>query len=273
MESLSSPTITHDTFGNTFVDLRALTLGTKKTDCAIKELLPQWIETGKSDKKHTIILTLASSHARVHKFAIEAGFRNHHADETETVMKYCLRGHVGKECNYPAYKTASIGVSGVVFNQTLAKFVAIQEKSGPYLGPKAPTGIVDTGEEPVEAVVRRIFAETGIQVKGEEAVLVGEGWTPNFRGPAPDINQVFAFRIDEAECTLEKKDEEIQGVRWVPVEDFLNQPITLSHNKPFVIKKIVEVAQKAMRDGTGWKVGNYAWGSGKDIRFFSKTSF
>lgn len=216
-----------------------------------------------------IVLKLAPTHSRIHKYALDAGFCHHHADSIETVMILCLRGHLAKQCTYPAYKTVSIGVTGVVFNQTLDKFIAIKEKFGPYRDWKAPTGGVDTGEEPVDAVVRELFEETGVQVKAEDAVLVGEGWSPNFRGTSPDINQVFAFHIDETECTLKAQEEEIEHVKWLPVEDFENMPVKLSHNKPFIIKAVVKAAQRAMQNQTGWHAHQSAWASGKDTHFYS----
>lgn len=261
--------VTNDTFSNIIIDLSPLSLSTKKTARAVKELFPEWIETGKSSNNHMIILKLSPTHSRIHKYALDAGFHFHHADTKETVMTLCLREHLEQQCNYPSYKTVSIGVTGVVFNKNLEKFIAIKEKTGPYRDWKAPTGGVDTGEEPVNAVVRELYEETGVQVNAEDAVLVGQGWTPNFRGTAPDINQVFAFQIDENQCILKKQEEEIENVKWLPVEDFENLHLTLSHNKPFIIKTAVKVAKNAMQNQTGWHVQNSAWGSGKDIHFYS----
>jgi 8-oxo-dGTP pyrophosphatase MutT (NUDIX family) len=261
--------ITNDNFNNTHIDLSPLTLSTKKAARIIRELFPEWIKTGKSINKHMIILVLASTHSRVHKYALDTGFRPHHADRTKTVMVFCLHGHHWDQCNYPAYKTVSIGVTGVVFNKTLEKFIAIKEKFGPYKDWKAPTGSIDIGEEPVNAVVRELFEETGVQVKAEDAILVGMGWTPNFRGIVPDINQVFAFSIEETQCNLKRQEEEIEHVKWLSVGDFANLPVTLGHNKPFIIKMVVDVAKRAMQNQTGWHVNKSAWASGKDIFFYS----
>jgi ADP-ribose pyrophosphatase YjhB (NUDIX family) len=260
--------ITHDTFGNTHIDLSRLALSLKKIAQVIKEMIPAWIETGKTSNKHMITLKLSPMHSRIHKYALDAGFLPHHADSTETVMVLCLHSHNVKQCNYPAYKTVSIGVTGVVFNQTLDKFLAIKEKFGPYKDWKAPTGSVDTGEEPVNAVVRELLEETGVHVKAEDAVFVGEGWTPNFRGSAPDINQVFAFQIDETRDTLIAQEDEIEHVKWLSVTDFANLPVTLNHDKPFVIKTVVEAAHRSLINQTGWHVNKSAWASGKDIRFY-----
>lgn len=260
--------ITHDSFANTHIDLSRLSLSMKKIARAIKEIIPEWIETGKSSNKHVITLKLSPMHSRLHKYALDAGFLPHHADSTETAMVLCLHRHVGKLCNYPAYKTVSIGVTGVVFNQTLEKFLAIKEKFGPYKDWKAPTGSVDAGEEPVDAVVRELLEETGVHVNAADAVFVGEGWTPNFRGSAPDINQVFAFRIDETRHTPIAQEDEIEHVKWISLNDFANPSISLNHDKPFVIKTVVEAAHRALENQTGWHVNKSSWASGKDIRFY-----
>ncbi len=261
--------IIHDTFSNTHIDLSHLSLSKKKIAGVIKEIIPEWIETGKSSNKHMITLKLSPMHSRIHKYALDAGFLPHHADSTETFMVLCLHRHLGKLCNYPAYKTVSIGVTGVVFNQTLEKFLAIKEKFGPYKDWKAPTGGVDAGEEPVNAVVRELLEETGVHVKVEDAIFVGEAWTPNFRGSAPDINQIFAFSIEESQCSLKKQEEEIEHVKWLSVEDFAQLPVILCHNKPFIIKMVVDVAKRSMQNQTGWHINKSAWASGKDIQFYS----
>lgn len=260
---------THDTFSNTHIDLSPLSLNMKKIARVIKELIPVWIEIGESMHKHMITLKLSPTQSRIHKYALDAGFIPHHADSKEMVMVFCLHKHLEKQCNYPAYKTVSIGVTGVVFNQTLEKFLAIKEKFSPYKDWKAPTGSVDTGEEPVNAVVRELFEETGVHVKAEDAILVGEGWTPNFRGSAPDINQVFAFCIEESQCNLKKQEEEIKDLKWLSVDDFAILPVSLSHDKPFIIKMVVDVAKRSMQNQTGWHMHKSAWVSGKEIQFYS----
>lgn len=262
--------IIHDTFTNTHIDLTTLPVNIKKTAKAIKEIMLDWIATGMSSNKHMITLKLLPMHSRIHKYALDFGFLPHHADSSETLMTLCLKQHVRKECNYPAYKTVSIGVTGVVFNQNLEKFLAIKEKYGPYRGWKAPTGSVDAGEEPVNAIVRELSEETGVHVKAEDAILVGEGWTPNFRGSAPDINQVFAFQIDEGQHTLMAQEEEIEKVKWLSVKEFVTLPIPLNHDKPFVIKTVVQAALHALENQTGWHVNHSSWASGKDILFYSK---
>ena len=107
------PLVTYDTYNNAHIDFSKISLNKKETVKAVKGLIFQWIDAAIMHKKHMLILKLLPTQASVHKYALNAGFYPHHADQSETVMALCLQSHNGKECNYPAYKTAFIGVTGV----------------------------------------------------------------------------------------------------------------------------------------------------------------
>lgn len=263
---------TNDKYDNTHIDLSPLSLSMKKTARVIRDLILEWVSRAQCNKKHMLTLKLSPTHARIHKYALDAGFRPHHADQKETVMALCLNNHPINKCNYPAYKTISVGVTAVVFNKTAEEFVAIKENSGPYRDWKAPTGGVDTGEEPVNAAVRELLEETGIKVQAKDAIFVGEGWTSNFRGNAPDLNQVFAFCVDETTQTLIPQPEEIEEVKWLSVKDFVILPVNLNHDKPFVAKDMVIAAQQALKNQTGWHAHNTAWATGKELKFYTSKS-
>ena len=265
-----------DRYGNSHFDLtKKETYQEKSLAKLFKEALPEVVKEVKGQKKHILSMHIANQHTRLAKYLLEAGFKCHHSDENSLFMIKCLDNNPAHECTYPKYKTVSVGVSGVVFNKSLDKFLAVQERLGPYLSWKAPTGTVDyeKNEEPKEAVIREIKEETGIDLAGAP-LLSSFTWTKNFRGNQPDINLGFAFVIDENAQNIKKQDSEIAKAEWISVNDFI-QTKHPNSTLPLVHARIVAVAHKAVlmkkdcpenKDCLDELV---AWGSGKPVTLFS----
>lgn len=259
----------NDTFGNCNIDLTGIAeLKEKDYARAFQKILIDTIE--QNSGKHLVTLKISSQQVRLYKYVQQLGFVFHQAHADHALAIKCLSGHTVEQCTYPKYKTASIGVTGVVFNRELTKFVAIQELTGPYRGLKAPTGMVDyeKGEEPIQAVVRELKEETNVHVKGEDAVLVANNWTSCFRGTNPDINYTYAFTTDEGSQELKAQATEIKKVEWKSVDEFLKMQLPVSHDKPLVIKGVVEAALTAIKNGHAWKSQSLHWGSGKAVTLY-----
>src|SRR5947209_19174851 len=70
----------------------------------------------------------------------------------------------------------SVAVDGIVLHG--GKLVAVRRKNEPYRGmPALPGGFVELGETTVEAVVREVLEETGLETRVKR--LVGGFWSPN----------------------------------------------------------------------------------------------
>lgn len=258
--------LSHDTYGNSHVDLRQF----KGEEVAqYKPLIKDWIQEASTNGKHMFTVKFRSDCGEMYPIAIQAGLHMHYAHKTEALAKICLFGHSENECNYPKFRTSSTGVTGVVFNEDLTEFVAVQEKDGPYRGNKAITGTVDieTLETPLDAIVREIKEETAVTVAKEQAVFAGHVWTSDFRNGAPDSNLLFVFKVKKDDHQLVAQESEIRIVKWLNVDEFLNAQLPVKHNKPLIIKKVVEAARSAFAQPKA--VEKMAWGSGKDAEFYS----
>lgn len=274
VKKLIASKTTYDPFGNCTIDLINVDEFADKMHArALKIVLPGIVESEKAQQKHLVILKISPKQVRLYKYVQQVNFVFHQAHYEFAIAIKCLRDkeHPLSQCGYPKYKTASVGVTGVVFNRELTRFLAIQESTGPYRGWKAPTGTVDyeKGEDPVKAVVREIAEETNVNISAENALLVGNSWTSCFRGTNPDINFAYAFCTDEDSQQLKAQESEIKKVEWISVKDFLENPAPVSHDKPLILKGVVEAALEAMRSRNGWIPQSLFWGSGKAVSFYS----
>lgn len=257
-----------DAFNNCFFDFSDIPdFNDNKEIKTIRNLLPIIIKEQKD--KHVIGLKLLPAHARIVKYAIEVGFVFHDANSEGMLMTLCLKGHHATACSFPKFMTASIGVTGVVFDKNLEKVLLIQEKWGGLTNMKPPTGTVDyleAGEDPLKAVVRELKEETNIDVDSSEAVLVGNTWTQKLRGNNPDINYVFAFKTS-TETSLQAQEEEIAHVCWQPIEDYLKED-TEKTDQPYVMKRIVAAALHALKHRTEWIPCYLYWTNSKPVTLF-----
>jgi ADP-ribose pyrophosphatase YjhB (NUDIX family) len=277
LENIRSQVAAHtsrDPYGNCHIDLTdSPELQDKVQARAFKQLLPELIEDARTHGTHTLTVKFSSQCSRLYKYVQQAGLHFHFADRNKALAKICLQGHREEECTYPKYKTLSVGVTSVVFNENLTRFVAVQEKMGPYLGPKAVTGTVDyeKSETPLQAAEREVLEETGLQVSSATGVFVGQVWTPNLRDGKPDENLVFAFQVQQEAQPLKAQEEEIRLVEWLSVNDFLTMRLPVKHSKPLILQRVVEAAQRVLQMNPNGHIQKLAWGSGKDAEFYSST--
>jgi ADP-ribose pyrophosphatase YjhB (NUDIX family) len=283
MRQLVSSKTTNDTFGNCNIDLSSCKeFDQKECARAAKALFSEIFTNEAKNQKHMLTLKLAPTQTRLHKYALDAGMSIHHADPQSSWIVKCLKNHDAAKCTYPKYKTAIVGISGVVFSADMTKFLAVKEISGPYRGWKAPTGAVDyeKGENPLEAAVREISEETKLSISSRDAVFVGAAWTKNFRGNSPDVNYVFACKCKDETQQLKAQEEEIAKVQWISYAEFMKTPaippvaagtetVNAVPDAEFLIKKVVEAAYDALKSQSGWSSKDLKWASGKPVTFLS----
>jgi hypothetical protein len=268
---------TNDSFGNCHIDISSSTEFVDKAHArAFKKIIPELFNEAIKAKKHILTIKISAKQTRLYKYVLQAGLIFHHANSDFALATKCLEGHELKKCTYPQYYTISFGVTGVVFSEDLSEFLVIEEESGPYLGPKAPTAGVDytNGEEPLNAVVRKLADEANVKLSSENAILVATAWTNNLRGNNPDANYVYAFKTNPKLHQLKEKEGEIKKTYWISTQKFLSQALPVSpqaQNKSLILKGVVSAALKALTEGRGWTSQSVVWGSGKPATLYSQS--
>lgn len=241
-----------------------------KESRVFKNILRARIEVEREEGIHVLGLKVPSNEGDIMKAAIECGFRHHHANAEYSLLNLCLQGHSIAECSFPAYKTVSAGVTAVVFDEELKKVLIVTEKTG-ITKSKPPTGGIDYGvnqDTPLNAVIRELKEEVNIHLNPNDAVLVGTGWSNNYRQNNPDISYIFAFRLKEMQETIIQQSE-IKKAEWVLVEDFAVLPEE-ENEKPWLLRDVVFVAYQALKNQKDlWKPQTLYLTTGKPVEFHS----
>src|SRR3989454_1299638 len=109
------------------------------------------------------------------------------SDSRPSTESGCLRG----SDRMAAQAHPSVAVDGIVLHG--GKLVAVRRKSEPYQGmPALPGGFVELGETTVEAVVREVREETGLETRVKR--LVGGFSDPRRDPPGHVISIVYELK-------------------------------------------------------------------------------
>ncbi len=261
-----------DAFGGLLIDLTAVKLNKNiLSSNTFKKFLKNEMEVQKTNCIHVMGLKIPANEGAVMKVAISCGFRHHHANAEYSLLNYCLSQHTIKECSFPAFRTISAGVTIVVFTKDLKEVLVVMEQVGPIKKFKPPTGGIDYGlneDTPLKAAIRELEEETQIVVDPASAILVGTGWSNNYRGTNPDISYIFAFVLNEKQQPVAQTSE-ISKAQWISVEEFMQEP-TEEKNKPWLLRQAVIAGHQALRVSKDtWKVQTLYLTTGKPVDFFS----
>lgn len=268
IEEIFQKHTTKDVYDNVYVDLCGVPEVNEKNNAPyVKQVFAKFV----ANEEHFEHLLVKMSQKQTRLYSIimsEPGFEVHHSEPGTFLIKRCL-GHQDRPCNYPTYKTMSLGVTVVIFNGDLTQFLAVQEKQGFYKGWKAPTGSVDyEKEDEITAAVREVKEETKLDIKAEELRLVGMAPTEMLRGRSPDRNFVFTCKVNNP-SEIAAQPEEIKKVEWLSVDAFLSSKLPVTHeSRPLILQEVVRIAKEAMVNHQGWQSSGAFWGSGRPAKLY-----
>ncbi len=254
----------NDTYKNCIVDLSQSRDPVVGDSNSFKQGINRLVDREKSDSKHMVVFKLSPEQSSLYQPLIESGFSWHQANREVAVLTKCLAEHRPDNCNYPRYRPIMVGVTAVVFNKTLDKVLLVQEQFGPAKGKwKPPTGTVEyeTGENPLQGVVRELEEETGVKLAQAEARLTSCYYANN---GIPDHNYTYVFQISD-EVPLNAQEGEISKVAWQSVATYLNE----KEEKPWIMRTSVAAAFEAVKRQTSWKPSASFFSSGKPITVLS----
>jgi ADP-ribose pyrophosphatase YjhB (NUDIX family) len=159
--------------------------------------------------------------------AVDEGFQYHHSGE-EYLM---LTRRLVEDAFVPPYASHYIGAGGVVVNDT-DELLVVHEKGRSSRGRyyKLPGGALQAGEHLVDAVVREVLEETGIETSFMSLACFRS--QHGYRFGKSDI--YFVCRLEPLTHEITLQEEEIEECLWMPIEDYYRAEDVSFFNKLIV---------------------------------------
>jgi 8-oxo-dGTP pyrophosphatase MutT (NUDIX family) len=214
---------TPDQFGGIIVDHDHLPADPKTFDEQLHFSMDVW----RADGRRLVWVKVPLEQAELIPVATRAGFFFHHSNETD-VMLVC---RLVPDAFVPTHATHYIGVGGVVINEHQELLVVCERHrrtAAPYY--KLPGGALQPGEHLVDAVLREVLEETGINARFESLVCFRH-WH-GYRYGKSDI--YFVCRLSPLSQDLTMQAEEIEELMWMPVADYFASDLVSPFNKRIV---------------------------------------
>ncbi|HEY0582492.1 MAG TPA: NUDIX domain-containing protein [Chloroflexota bacterium] len=190
-------------------------------------VLRQSLDAWRGEGKKLVWLDVPLDRAALVPVAAEAGFFFHHANEGDLMM-IC---RLAESAFVPTHATHYVGVGGVVINEQQELLVVCERHrrtSQPYY--KLPGGALQPGEHLVDAVLREVLEETGVQAKFESLVCFRH-WH-GYRYGKSDI--YFVCRLSPLSQDVTMQTEEIEECFWMPVQEYFSSDQVSTFNKRIV---------------------------------------
>ncbi|XP_044272523.1 nudix hydrolase 2 isoform X2 [Tribolium madens] len=167
------------------------------------------------------------------------GFRFHQAKDDFVMMYLWLP--VNELCNIPPYAHTMIGVGAVVVNDK-SEILVVSEKYYEVPHWKLPGGYVEPGENLVDAAIREVWEETGVQTEFHSVLTLRHTHFGMFG--CSDIYTVMSLK--PLTWNIEKCEREIAKCKWMDIEEYLNHPNVHELNR-FFVQKYLEYLRKNLR--------------------------
>jgi len=212
-----------DQFGGIIVDVEQL----PEDVAEFTERLGHSLEVWRAEGRRLVWLDVPRQRAQLIPLATTAGFFFHHSNEDD-LMLVC---RLVEGAFVPTHATHYIGVGGVVINQRQEILVVCERhRRGrqPYY--KLPGGALQPGEHLVDAVLREVLEETGVNARFESLVCFRH-WH-GYRYGKSDI--YFVCRLSPLSQDVTMQAEEIEECFWMPVADYFESDLVSSFNKRIV---------------------------------------
>ena len=211
-------------FNGIEIDTDSLPGSSGEFQTALATSLDRWSDNGNV----LAWLNLPIEKADFVPIAVDSGFIYHHSGEGYLQLVRTLT----PDAYVPSYATHYIGAGGVVINEKNELLVVVEryrrDRSRPYY--KLPGGALHPSEHIADAVVRKIYEETGVYTEFE-AVVCFRHWH-GYRYDKSDI--YFVCRLNPTSHEITIHDGEIDEALWMPVDEYLTSEYVGEFNREIV---------------------------------------
>jgi len=209
-----------DEFSGLVIDSHSLPPDPKK----FSQMLEASLETWRASGFRGVWLKIPKDKSTLVPAAIDLGFDFHDAEPSQVVMNLWLPQD--SPSTLPTSAHTTIGVGGFVLNEK-REVLTVAEKYGPLsthspkgtLRYKLPTGLVDSGENLEEAVLREVREETGIESKFQTVLAIRHLRNSSF-GTG---NMYFLCALQATGSQVIRYCErELLDAKWMPINEFID---------------------------------------------------
>ncbi|TKY55484.1 Nudix hydrolase 8 [Spatholobus suberectus] len=183
--------------------------------------------------KKGIWLKLPLEQSDLVPIAVKEGFQYHHAEPGYVMLTYWIPEGPSM---LPANASHQVGVGGFVINDN-NEVLVVQEKhcSPATLGLwKIPTGFILEAEEIYTGAVREVKEETGIDTEFIEVIAFRHAHNVAFE--KSDLFFICLLRPLSSKIIVD--DHEIAAAKWMPLVDFVEQPLIQEDS---MFRKIIDI--------------------------------
>ncbi|WCJ25827.1 hypothetical protein M5689_007686 [Euphorbia peplus] len=218
-----------DEYGGVVVDSNRLPESSDVFASSLHISVSHWKLMGKKG----IWLKLPLERSELVPISVKEGFKYHHAEPGYLMLTYWLPEG---PCMLPTNATHQVGVGGFVINDK-NEVLVVQEK---FCAPsseglwKIPTGFIHESEEIYSGAVREVKEETGINTEFIEVVAFRHAH--NLAFDKSDL--FFVCMLKPLSTQIVVDDLEIQAAKWMPLVEFVEQPLIRGDS---MFKKIIDI--------------------------------
>jgi len=218
-----------DEYGGVVVNPDRLPVDQDVFASLLRSSLSHWKMQGKKG----IWLKLPAERSELVPVAVKEGFEYHHAERGYVMLTYWIPEEPSM---LPANASHQVGVGGFVINDE-NEVLVVQEK---FCAPsstglwKIPTGFILESEDIYSGAVREVKEETGVETEFVEVIAFRHAHNLAF-----DKSDLFFVCMLKSKSTkIIVDDLEIQAAKWMPLAEFVEQPVIQEDG---LFKKITDI--------------------------------
>jgi len=228
-----------DRYNGVLIDTNLANIASDRFKHQLEKSLTHWT----SNSFKTIWFKVHLKHSDYVPILAENGFDFHHAKAGFVMMAKWLPTDLS--ANLPVYSHTMVGVGGLVVNDK-DQILTIVEKQAIIPGSwKLPGGYVEPDEHFVDAAIREVKEETGIQTKFDRLVCFRHAsGRPNFSFGCSDLYVVISLTPETS--VISNCEREIAASQWMDFKEYLEHPQVHESNRRF-LRTLIEYRKKGIK--------------------------